>query len=144
MSLEIGADSDHVHLQSVSTYSPRKIAQTIKSITAREVFARVPAVRQALWSGAFWSSGYYFDTVGRHGSEGAIRDYIAGQGRQREYRRLHSQPMEPPARQLELFWRQSASRPSYSLDTLQLAAAEISSQWVHNIEAFSCFKKKLS
>ena len=34
--LEIGTDKDHVHflVQSVPTYSPTKIIQTIKSITA--------------------------------------------------------------------------------------------------------------
>src|SRR3990167_3959422 len=38
--LEIGCDGDHVHflIQSVPMYSPTKITQTIKSITAREVF----------------------------------------------------------------------------------------------------------
>jgi len=79
--LEIGADGDHVHflVQSVPTYSPKKIVQTIKSITARAVFARVPSVKRQLWGGAFWSSGYYIDTVGRHGSEEAIRLYVAGQ-----------------------------------------------------------------
>ena len=42
--LEIGTDQDHVHflIQSVPMYSPRKIVQTIKSITAREILRRVP------------------------------------------------------------------------------------------------------
>lgn len=40
--LEIGTDGDHVHflIQSVPTYSVKKIVQTVKSITAREVFVR--------------------------------------------------------------------------------------------------------
>jgi len=58
------------------------------------VFLRVPSVKTQLWGGAFWSSGYYINTVGRHGSEETIRDYIAGQGRQQEYRQFHSQQME--------------------------------------------------
>jgi REP element-mobilizing transposase RayT len=85
-------------------------------------FRRVPSVKRELWGGAFWSrrcvlveavrfgrggafwsSGYYIDTVGRHGSEEAIRNYVAGQGRQQEYRQLHLQPLEPPDPQLELF-----------------------------------------
>ncbi len=65
-----------------------------KSITAREVFRRVPSVRAQLWGGAFWSSGYYVNTVGRHGSEEAIREYISGQGRQSEYREWHSPQLE--------------------------------------------------
>jgi len=33
-------------------------------------------------------------TVGRHGSEATIRDYIAGQGRQSEYLQLHTQQLD--------------------------------------------------
>ena len=38
--LEIGADNDHVHfvVQSIPMYSPKKIVQIIKSITARKEF----------------------------------------------------------------------------------------------------------
>jgi len=38
--LEVGTDRDHVHflLQSVPMYSPTQIAQTIKSITAKQIF----------------------------------------------------------------------------------------------------------
>ncbi len=94
--LEIGADRDHVHflVQSVPSYSPTKIVTMIKSITAREVFRRVPSVRAQLWGGAFWSSGYYINTVGRHGSEETIRQYVSGQGRQSEYHEWHSQQLE--------------------------------------------------
>ena len=44
--IEIGTDGDHVHflVQSVPTYSPTKIVRTIKSITARELFRRLPSV----------------------------------------------------------------------------------------------------
>ena len=45
--LEIGTDRDHVHflVQSVPMYSPKKIVQTIKSLTAREIFKRCPEVK---------------------------------------------------------------------------------------------------
>ena len=58
--LEIGTDADHVHflVQSVPTYSPTKIVRTIKSITAREVFSRIPSVKAQLWGGEFWSKGF--------------------------------------------------------------------------------------
>ena len=57
--LEIGIDKNHVHflIQSVPTYSPTKIARTIRSITAREIFLKAPRVKRALW-GAFWGSGF--------------------------------------------------------------------------------------
>ena len=49
--LEIGTDKDHVHflIQSVLTMSPKQIAQTVKSITGREVFKRNPEVKKELW-----------------------------------------------------------------------------------------------
>ena len=82
--LEIGADSDHVHflVQSVPTYSPTKIVGMIKSLTARELFARVPKIKKLLWGGELWSSGFFISSVGKHGSEGAISRYryVANQG----------------------------------------------------------------
>ena len=76
--LEIGTDKDHVHflVQSVPMYSPTKIVKTIKSITAREIFKRVPQVKQKLWGGEFWSDGYFISTVGQHANEDTIRDYV--------------------------------------------------------------------
>src|SRR5580704_3349322 len=51
--LEIGVDRDHAHflVQSVPSYSPTKIVRTVKSVTAREVFARAPEVKKRLWGG---------------------------------------------------------------------------------------------
>jgi len=81
--LEIGTDEDHVHflVQSVPGYSPKKIVQTIKSITAREIFKQLPEVKEQLWGGEFWSDGYFVSTVGAHGNEQMIKQYIKEQGR---------------------------------------------------------------
>lgn len=89
--LEIGTDNDHVHflIQSVPTYAPTKIARIVKSITAREIFARVPEVKKQLWGGEFWSDGYYISTVGKHGSESVVSNYVKNQGSEQEYTRLH-------------------------------------------------------
>ena len=91
--LEIGTDRDHVHflVQSIPTYSPTKIVQIIKSLTAREIFARVPAVKKKLWGGQFWSDGSYISTVGQHGTENTVRKYVKQQGREQEYSSLHTQ-----------------------------------------------------
>jgi putative transposase len=87
--LEIGADQDHVHflVQAVPSYSPTKIVRTIKSITAREIFKRLPKIRQVLWGGEFWMKGYFVAAVGKHGSEGTIWEYVRALGGG-EYRRL--------------------------------------------------------
>jgi len=89
--LEIGVDRDHAHflVQSVPMYSPTKIVQTLKSVTAREVFARVPEVKKELWGGEFWGKGYFINTVGQHGSEQVIAEYVKNQGQSGDYRQLH-------------------------------------------------------
>ncbi len=96
--LEIGIDGDHVHflVQSVPSYSPTKIVTTIKSVIAREVFARCPQVKKKLWGGEFWSDGYFIASVGQQDSEETVRNYVRTQGQDRHYRQLHAQPASQP------------------------------------------------
>ena len=91
--IEIGTDSDHVHflIQSVLVESPTKIIRTIKSITAKEIFKRHPEVKKQLWGGEFWSKGFYVNTVGKHGDENTIQNYVKSQGK--EYQKIHSQQL---------------------------------------------------
>ncbi len=86
--VEIGTDKDHVHflIQSAPTYSPAQIVKIVKSLTAKEVFARCPEVKKKLWGGNFWSSGYYVTTVSEHGNEEVIANYVKNQGN--EYKKL--------------------------------------------------------
>jgi REP element-mobilizing transposase RayT len=95
--MEIGTDKDHVHflVQSVPTYCVTKIVTMLKSLTAREVFKRCPAVKKSLWGGEFWSDGYFATTVGKHGNENTISEYVKKQGN--KYHKLHED------RQLLLF-----------------------------------------
>ena len=92
--LEIGTDQDHVHflVQSVPMLSPKRIVQIIKSITAREIFRACPEVKKQLWGGEFWSNGYFISTVGQHGNETTIKQYIQNQGA--EYKQLHREQLE--------------------------------------------------
>ena len=87
--LEIGTDKDHVHflIQSVPKYSPTQIVRIIKSITAKEVFARCPDVKKKLWGGEFWSDGFYVATVSEHGNEKVIANYVKNQGD--EYNKIY-------------------------------------------------------
>ena len=81
--VEIGTDDDHVHfmIQSVPTISPKQIVQTVKSITAREIFAKHPEVKKFLWGGKFWTSGYYINTIGLYAGADVIKNYIKNQGK---------------------------------------------------------------
>lgn len=90
--IEIGLDENHVHflVQSVPIYSPKEIVQTVKSITAREVFRLHPEVREQLWGGQFWSDGYYVNTVGQYANEEVIVAYLKNQGKEKEYKQIHS------------------------------------------------------
>lgn len=93
--IEIGSDQDHVHflIQSVPMESPTKIIRTVKSITAKEIFKRHPEVKQKLWGGEFWSKGFYVNTVGKHGDENTIQNYVKSQGKEKEYKKIHSQQL---------------------------------------------------
>lgn len=85
--LEVGTDKDHVHflIQSVPTYNVTKIVTMVKSIIAREVFKRCPEVKKQLWGGEFWGKGYFVNTVGQHGTENVIAQYVKEQGIEKEY-----------------------------------------------------------
>jgi REP element-mobilizing transposase RayT len=93
--IEIGTDADHIHflIQSVPVESPTKIIQTVKSITAKEIFRLHPEVKKKLWGGQFWSKGFYVNTVGKHGDENTIQAYVKSQGQEKEYKKLHSQQL---------------------------------------------------
>ena len=95
--LEIRTDPDHVHflVQSIPGYSVTKIVTMIKSLTAREIFRRCPQVKRQLWGGEFWTDGYFAGTVGKHGDERMLTNYVKRQGK--EYQKPHED------RQLALF-----------------------------------------
>jgi len=89
--LEIGYESDHVHflIQSIPTYSVSEIVIKLKSLTARELFAKHPEIKKQLWGGSFWTSGYYANTVGLYGNRNVIQAYVSNQGNEKKYKKIH-------------------------------------------------------
>ena len=90
--IEIGMEADHVHflVQSVPIMPVSKIVVTIKSITAKEIFRLHNEVKDKLWGGNLWTSGYYANTVGQYASKDVIQKYIAEQGHvQTEYKKIY-------------------------------------------------------
>jgi putative transposase len=89
--VEIGTDKDHVHflVQAVPMIAVSRLVGIIKSITAKEVFKKKSELKKELWGSSLWTSGYFASTVGKHGNETIIGEYIQEQGREAEYEQLH-------------------------------------------------------
>jgi putative transposase len=67
-------------IQSILMLSAKSIVQTVKSITAKELFRLHPEVKEKLLGGRFWTSGYHINTVGQYANENVILKYIQNQG----------------------------------------------------------------
>jgi len=88
----IGFDGDHVHfmVQSLTTtYSPARIFQIVKSISAIKMFEFHKEIKESLWGGEFWSDGGFVSTVGECVNAEIIRRYISNQGRNKEQLKLY-------------------------------------------------------
>ena len=78
--LNIQEDHVHLFLSGLPSTAPSLIANTLKGITARQVFKRYPEVKKQLWGGSFWARSYYVGTVGEM-TEEVVKKYIElGQG----------------------------------------------------------------
>ena len=86
----VGFDKNHVHFlcKFLPKYSGGQVIRLIKSITAGEIFKRVPEIKKELWGGEFWTDGYYFATVSGRGNKQVIEKYIEKQGRAEDIRQL--------------------------------------------------------
>ena len=74
--MEVVADHVHLFILAPPRYSPARIAQILKSITAKELFRRHPWLRQKLWGGELWGDGYFVRSVGDEVTADVIRRYI--------------------------------------------------------------------
>jgi putative transposase len=80
----VGTDGDHVHVfcGAAPKESPARVANVLKSITARELLRQIPGLRKELWGAEFWGDGYYVGTVGDGVTEESIKRYIENQGKE--------------------------------------------------------------
>jgi putative transposase len=78
----IGMDKNHLHLlcSAHPKVAPGRIVQIFKSLTAREIFRRKPAVKRVLWGGESWTDGYYVATVGERANWQTVERYVQRQG----------------------------------------------------------------
>ena len=74
--MEVMEDHVHVFLEAPPRYSPAEVVQIMKSITARELFRRVPRHREQWLASELWSDGYFVRSVGDQVTAEVIRRYI--------------------------------------------------------------------
>ena len=86
----IGVEEDHFHvvLGAAPRYSPSRIMQIVKSITARKIFEDFPEIKEFLWGGNFWTAGGHIDSVSEFGGLERIKKYVLEQGRTDEQLKL--------------------------------------------------------
>ena len=82
----VGTDEDHLHIlvEAPPRYSPSRVMQICKSITAKQLFKQLPRIKEELWGGHFWSEGGHIDTVGDGYDVDAMKKYIESQGRDKD------------------------------------------------------------
>lgn len=89
----VGTDGDHLHIlvEAAPRYSPSRIMQICKSITAIQVFKKFPKLKEdELWGGEFWNDGGHIDTVGDGYDVKAMEEYIKKQGLSKNQLTIHS------------------------------------------------------
>ena len=74
--MEVMEDHVHVFVEVPPRYSPARVVQVMKSISAREVFMKSPDLRKQLWAGELWNDGYFVRSVGDKVTADIIRRYI--------------------------------------------------------------------
>ena len=78
----VGYERNHLHLliEAAPRYSPSRVMQICKSVTAKQLFRRIPELEEELWGGHLWSEGGHIDTVGDGYDVKEMEAYILSQG----------------------------------------------------------------
>jgi putative transposase len=74
--VNIGGDHVHIFLSAPPRYSPARIVNIMKSISAKKLFEEFPRVKEKLWGGKFWARGYYVGSSGEDVTDAVIKRYI--------------------------------------------------------------------
>ena len=86
--MEVMEDHVHIFVEVLPRYSPARVVQIMKSISAREVFKEFPEIRKQLWAGELWNDGYFVRSVGDKVTADIIRKYIKYQTHEADSRQL--------------------------------------------------------
>ena len=61
---EVMEDQVHLLLSAPPRYAPARVVHILKSLSARELLARLPRLRRQMWGGQLWEDGYGVRSVG--------------------------------------------------------------------------------
>ena len=88
---EIWSDENHIHLliQTVPKFSPQKLIQITKSITAKEIFKTYPEIKKRLWWWQFRTDWYYINTVWWYWTVELIEKHIQNQWNNKTYKKMY-------------------------------------------------------
>lgn len=79
MEYEVMPEHLHIFVSAPPSVAPLKIASTLKSIIAVDVFRQFPRLKKTyFWGSGLWSDGCYYGSAGSVTTE-TIRKYIAEQ-----------------------------------------------------------------
>ena len=69
---------DHIHLfvSAPPRYSPAELVKILKSVSWVRLMKERPEMKEVLWGGALWSSGYFVRAAGDMVTSAIIRRYI--------------------------------------------------------------------
>ena len=80
--MEVMEDHVHLFISAPPRYSPSRVVQIMKSVSAKVVFQEFPEIREQLWGGELWNDGYFVRTTGDKVTSEVIRKYIRYQHKQ--------------------------------------------------------------
>ena len=91
--VEQGVEPDHVHLfvSAPPRFSPAELVKTLKSVSWNRLMAEMPELKDELWGGPLWSSGYFARAAGDKVTSAIIERYI-------RYQRSTEGPKQLPFR----------------------------------------------
>lgn len=78
---ELETDQDHIHifLSAPPRYAPSQIIKLVKTWTYEQVYRKHPKIKEYLWGGKMWATGFYVSTVSDNTTKDEIRKYIRNQ-----------------------------------------------------------------
>jgi len=90
----MGVERNHLHIlvEAAPRYSPSRVMQICKSVSAKQLFKHFPELEEELWGGHFWSEGGHIDAVGEGYDVKEMEVYILSQGVSKKQMKLYEFP----------------------------------------------------